>query len=73
MCKECKATLSQMESDAAALGGLFAEAIAQIQKLTTPPDVKIERVKVADFFTGAIESEDQIKQSVARLQDHLLK
>ncbi len=73
VCKACKATLSQMESDHAALGGLFAEAIAQIQKLTTPADVKIERVRVAEFFTGAIESEDQIKQSVARLQDHLLK
>ena len=73
VCKTCRAGLGQMESDLAALGALFAEAVAQVQKLTTPADVKIERVRVADFFAGAIESQDQVKQAVERLQDHLLK
>ena len=71
-CKTCGATLSQMESDVAALGGLFAQVVAQIQKLVTPPDVKLKRVRVADFFTGSVETEDQVKQAVGRLQDHLL-
>ena len=71
--RRMQATVSQMESDMAALGGLFAQVVAQIQKLTTPADVKIERVRVADFFSGSMESEDQVKQAVARLQDHLLK
>jgi hypothetical protein len=71
-CKTCGATVSQMESDVAALGGLFAQVVAQIQKLTTPKDVKIERVRVAEFFTGSLETEDQVKQAVGRLQDHLL-
>jgi hypothetical protein len=61
-----------MESDVAALGGLFAQVVAQIQKLITPKDVKIERVRVAEFFTSSLETEDQVKQAVERLQDHLL-
>ena len=73
VCKACSATLSQMESDLAALGGLFAQVVAHVQKLTTPPETKVQRVKVSEFFGGAMESEDQVKQAVARLQDHLLK
>jgi len=71
-CKNCGATLSQMESDVAALGGLFAQVVAQIQKIVTPPEVKLKRVRVADFFTGSVETEEQVRQAVGRLQDHLL-
>ena len=71
-CKTCGATLSQMESDIAALGGLFAQVVAQIQKLITPPEVKLKRVRVAEFFSSSLETEDQVKQAVGRLQDHLL-
>ena len=73
VCKKCGATLSQMESDLAALGGLFAQVVAQVQKLTTPPETKVQRVRVSEFFGGAMENEEQVKQAVARLQDHLLK
>ena len=66
-CKACGATVSQMESDLAALGGLFAQVVAQVQKLTTPPEVKMERVRIADFFSGAVESEEQVKQAVGSL------
>ena len=47
--------------------------VAQVQKLITPPEVPLRRVRVADFFTGAVEDEEQVRQAVARLQDHLLK
>ena len=73
VCKTCGATLSQMESDVAALGGLFAQVVAQVQRLTTPPDTKVQRVRVSEFFGGAMENEEQVRQAVARLQDHLLK
>ena len=73
VCKTCSATLSQMESDLAALGGLFAQVVAQVQKLTTPPETKVQRVRVSEFFGGAMENEEQVRQAVARLQDHLLK
>ena len=73
VCRRCKATVSQMESDVAALGGLFALVVTQIQKLTTPPDVKVKRVRITDFFSDAMDDEKQVKAAVARLQDHLLK
>ena len=72
-CAACRASVNQMESDLEALGGLFAKVVAEIQRLTTPPEVKIKRVRVAEFLSGSFESADQVKQAVARLQDHLLK
>jgi hypothetical protein len=72
-CNACRAGVNQMESDVEALGGLFAKVVSEIQRLTTPPEVTIERVRVSEFFSGSFESADQIKEAVARLQDHLLK
>ena len=72
-CNACRAGVSQMESDIEALGGLFAKVVSEIQRLTTPPEVKIERVRVSEYFSGSYESADQVKKAVARLQDHLLK
>jgi hypothetical protein len=73
VCQNCRASVNQMESDAEALGGLFAKAVAEMQRLTTPPEVKVERVKVSEFFSGSFETQEQVKEAVARLQDHLLK
>lgn len=72
-CNACRAGVGQMESDIEALGGLFAKVVSDIQRLTTPPEVKIERVRVSEYFSGSFESADQVKKAVARLQDHLLK
>lgn len=72
-CESCRAGLGQMESDVAAIGGLLAQAVAQVQKLVTPPEVKLKRVRVAEFFSDSLETEEQVRQAVERLQDHLLK
>jgi hypothetical protein len=72
-CESCQAGLSQMESDVAAIGGLFAQVVAQIQKLVTPPEVPLRRVRVAEFFAGTLDDEVQVKRAVGQLQDHLLK
>jgi hypothetical protein len=72
-CSACRAGVNQMESDIEAIGGLFGKVVSEIQRLTTPPEVMIERVRVSEFFSGSFESADQIKEAVARLQDHLLK
>ena len=72
-CNICRANINQMESDIEALGGLFAKVISEIQRLITPPEVKIERVRLSEFISGSFESVDQVKIAVARLQDHLLK
>jgi len=73
VCNACHAGVSQMESDIEALGGLFAKIISEVQRLTTPPEVKIERVRVSEYLSGSFDSVEQIKEAVARLQDHLLK
>ena len=73
VCNACRAGVSQMESDIEALGGLFAKVVSEIQRLTTPPEVKIERVRVSEYLSGSFESPDQVKEAVARLQDYLLK
>lgn len=72
-CAQCRASISQMESDLEALGGLFAKVVSEIQRRTTPPEVKIQRVRVSEYFSGSLESAEQVKQAVARLQDYLLK
>ncbi|HOQ48034.1 MAG TPA: BREX system P-loop protein BrxC [Bryobacteraceae bacterium] len=72
-CAACGASINQMESDLEALGGLFGKVVSEIQRLTTPPEVKIKRVRVAEFLSGSFESPDQVKQALARLQDYLLK
>ena len=73
VCRLCHASVNQMESDIEALGSLFAKVVCEIQRLTTPREVKIERVRVSEFFSGSFESADQIKEAITRLQDHLLK
>ena len=72
-CNSCHASISQMESDIEALGGIFAKVVSKIQELITPKEVKIKRVKISDFLSGSFESADQITEAVARLQDYLLK
>ena len=42
-CGACRASLNQMDSDIEALGGLFANAVAEVQRVTTPPEITVER------------------------------
>ena len=72
VCRNCRATLSQMESDLAAMEGLKSHAFAQMVKLTTPPDTKLVQVRLSEFF-NTLDNEDAIRQAVDRLRDHLLK
>ncbi len=72
-CSTCRATIGQMRSDIEALGERFNRVSCEIQRLVTPQDVKIKRVRVSDLLPGAFESADQVKEAIARLQDHLLK
>lgn len=75
-CQTCRSTISEMESDLAALSGLKAQVIARIQELTTPPEaegVRTERVRLAEFFVGPLDSEAAVKEAVERLSEYLLK
>jgi len=71
-CRFCNASLGQLDSDLAALGGLKAQVIARIQQMIAPQE-KIERVKLADFFTEALDSRESVHSAVERLHEYLLK
>jgi hypothetical protein len=71
-CRTCSATLAQMESDLAALPGLKSQVLARIHELTAPQE-KIERVQVAEFFGGSLDTEAAVEEAVERLREHLLK
>jgi hypothetical protein len=65
-----------MESDIAALSGLTVQAIARVLELTAAPEeagVRTERVRLADFFVGPLDSKAAIKEALGRLTEHLLK
>ncbi|MHB1444021.1 MAG: hypothetical protein ACYCXO_14950 [Candidatus Humimicrobiaceae bacterium] len=71
-CINCSATVSQMESDLAALNGLKTQALVRLQELTAPKE-KVERVKLATFFGNGLESEEEIEKAIEHLKAHLLK
>lgn len=74
-CPACKANIAQMESDLAALSGLRSQVLVRIQELTAQTEeqeVVIERVRLADFSSEPIDSEEAVEQVVEQLKEHLL-
>ncbi len=71
-CRYCDATMGQIESDIAALDGLKAQVIAQMQSIIAPEE-HVERVKLSKFFTETFESKQEIDDAVERLREYLLK
>jgi len=75
-CRTCQSTVGQMESDLAALASLKADVIAHIQDLTAPPEpegARTERVKLAEFFSGPLDSQAAVEDAVRVLTEYLLK
>lgn len=72
VCIACQATLKQMASDLVALDGLKARAIARLQELAAP-EVRIERVRLNDFFAAALDSDAAVDDALRRLGEHLHK
>lgn len=72
VCHTCLATLSQMESDLAAAKGLRTQVMDHIRELATP-EVKVERVRVADYLSEGLSSEAAIDAALAKLRSHLIE
>ncbi|MBI4586093.1 MAG: BREX system P-loop protein BrxC [Planctomycetes bacterium] len=75
-CRRCNSTLSEMESDRAALCELERIVRQRIFDLVTPPEVKekrTERVRIAEFFRGAIASPEELEEGLKKLREHLDK
>lgn len=71
-CVRCGATISQIESDTTAAETLLRQAISRLQELTMPAQ-RIERLRVADFFTRPLDSPKAIEAALTALSETLNK
>jgi hypothetical protein len=72
VCARCHSTLSQMESDLAAAQTLKSQVQERVQLLSAP-EVKVERVRVADFFNNGLASPEEIDAALKELRERLLE
>jgi len=72
VCSKCRATVSQLDTEMAALETLKAKAVRQLQELAVP-EKKIMRVRISSIIGNVVESREDVENVVERLRDHLLK
>lgn len=72
VCKSCKATIAQMETDILAVDVIRDQVIRRILEKAAPEE-KTERVRVSTLFTGKLETADDVEMAIAQLREHLLK
>jgi len=72
LCRNCSATIPQMESELEAVTSLRAQVLRRLQELAAPQE-KVERVRVADLFTESLDSEESLNELLERLRDRLQK
>ena len=76
VCAICRATLGQLESDLDALRSVQSKVIARIDELTAPADgdkIEVVRVRLVQFFNGALDSPEAVNEAISRLSEHLHK
>lgn len=81
VCRTCRATVAQMESEIAAVEALKSQAIRELQELASP-EKKIVRVRVASILGSVIEKPDnpddseefepRLRDRIDELREHLL-
>jgi hypothetical protein len=71
-CRRCGATLGQLESDIAAAPALRAAVIGRIQEVTRPKE-RVERVRLSQFGSEALDSDVAVERLVENVKQHLLK
>ncbi len=59
VCRNTRATISQMDSDIAAVEGLTRDVIRRLQQFLEP-DEKIERFRVSQHISGKISNEEEL-------------
>ena len=70
-CKNCKASVPEIQSDLLATEGLYAEARRRMDVLIHPEPV--ERIKVSHLARGLIEDDDDLRFFLATLEKELKK
>ncbi|RLC76211.1 MAG: BREX system P-loop protein BrxC [Chloroflexi bacterium] len=74
VCTICRASLTEMASDLAAVDGLCSNVLWRVQELTAPEE-KIERVRVSDVagIGQTLSTSEEVEALLEQLRDHLLK
>jgi hypothetical protein len=72
VCRNTGATVSQMESDIAAVEPLTREVVRRLQQFLEP-DENVERFRVADHFSGKISNEQELDEAWKPLREKLVK
>jgi hypothetical protein len=71
-CQRCNATIGQMESDVAAVEDFRDKAYENTIRAIAP-EIRIEKVRVATFFDGSLDSPEAVDAAVEGFREHLLK
>src|SRR5262249_51919657 len=72
VCRNTRATISQMESDIAAVEPLTREVLRHLQKILEPYE-RIERFRVANHISGKISNEQELDEALKALREKLIK
>jgi len=70
-----RASLTEMESDLAAVDGLRSPALFKLQELSMGGEKKapVKRVRVAEIFNRPIQTQDDLEAALGQLRDSLQK
>lgn len=71
VCASCRATLPQMESDVAAVSAVRNGVVERIRQMLEP-EVRVERVRVADMVQGTVDTEESVEELIRNLRERLL-
>jgi len=71
-CRNCAASVAQLEADISAADALKSEAVQRLVELVTP-EQEVRRVRVSEFVSGTMQSAEDVERAVAELQQRLLK
>lgn len=73
-CGVCGASLAEMGSDLAAVGGLRSDVLLRVQELTAPEE-RVERVRISDVVGvgQTLSTPEEVEGLLEQLRDHLLK
>src|SRR5437879_1919499 len=69
VCRNCHATVGQMESDLAAVEAVRTQVVQRLQELLAP-DERIERVRVSSLIRGTLKTAEDVDSAIERLKEY---
>lgn len=72
VCKICRTTIDQIETDVMVVEAIRDQVFKRILELAAPDD-KFVRLKISNLFSGTLETEEDVKNFLEILNQHLMK